>query len=344
MGILRKKRSLKDNLFLGIDIGGTTIKAGVLKSSAESGFDGINPIDIISKKSIPTDTAADSSEFTRSLIDFIRGIINEHKNIRSIGAGSPGVVDSAGMVRVSPNIRGLNNLPLRKILADNFDLPVAVDNDANAAAYAELLAGSGQDKPNFIYATLGTGIGGAIIINKQIYHGDCGGAGEIGHTIIDTNSKSNSKSKSDINSNIPEQPSYRSGVLESFAGREAIISLTKSILSKYNNSILNKMDSFDVIDISEAVSESDSAAIECFGRIGQYIGTGFASAMNLLDISLVIVGGGISNAHPLLFESIIETVRDRTLPTIKANAEIRKARFSDNAGIVGAALLGKGIM
>ncbi len=316
MDILNKKN--KEKLFLGIDIGGTTIKAGAVSPA----------LDLIAIKSIPTPVEADNNQFAQSLIAFIGNFISDYPQISSIGAGIPGVVGPDGTVRISPNIKALNNLPLKSIIKSNFDLPIAVDNDANAAAYAELQAGAGRNRDNFIYATLGTGIGGAIIINKQIFRGDNGGAGEIGHTIID------------FNSILPKQRSFRNGILETFAGKNAIIALAKSILPQYKSSVLNKTARFDVIDISEAVSKSDAAAIECFRQTGNLIGAGFASAMNLLDITLIVVGGGISNAHPLLFDAIIDAIKDKALPTIAANAEIKIARFGDKAGIIGAALLG----
>jgi glucokinase len=219
---------------------------------------------------------------------------------------------------------------LKNNLEKHFSLPIAVDNDANVAALAELELGAGKGSDYFLYITLGTGVGGTIVVNRKIFRGFHGYAGEIGHTII----------------NSQEEPSnkkmvFRTGTLEEAIGRNQIIQLAKKIIAKYPNSILHKFEDIDVNHISEATSKNDEGAKVCLKKIGEYLGIGLASALNLLDLNLVIIGGGISQAHDILFESASKTIKKRAMPGIAEYVELRKAQFSKDAGIIGSALLGK---
>ena len=241
----------------------------------------------------------------------------------------PGLINNEGIIKIAPNLPGWIDINLKEILSKVFPIPITVDNDANTAAFAELMLGAGKNEDNFIYITLGTGIGGSIIINRKIYRGQYGGAGEIGHLIIDANQRLNH-----------EKP-YRTGVLEEYIGRKQITKLGQLIMNKYPNSILHQYMKPDPYFISEAVKKGDEAAIEIFHHIGRYIGIGLASTINLLNISLVIIGGGISQAHPLLFDTALKVIRQRALPYIANLVELRKAAFTKDSGIIGAALMGK---
>lgn len=305
----------KENIYLGIDIGGTNLKFAVFNEQ----------FDLLHKKNV--ETLSKDINILDKLINITKEIQNEFE-ISSLGIGVPGYVNNMGTVMVSPNIPEFTNLPLKHKLDQEFDIPIIVENDANAAAFAELIAGSAKDMKNFIYITLGTGIGGSIILNREIYKGNYGGAGEIGFLHIAFNNTNN----------------YKDGTLEYFAGRNAIIDTAKKILKEFPESVLNGIEDFDVKDISEAVSNSDQAAIECLNRIGYYIGCGIASTFNLLDINQAIIGGGISNSHPILFETIIETIKQRALPTIAPYAEIFRASFGDESGIYGAGYLARSIL
>jgi glucokinase len=207
---------------------------------------------------------------------------------------------------------------------------VALDNDANVAAYAELETGAGHDISNFLYVTLGTGVGGCIILNGEIVRGTIGGAGEFGHTII----------KADDNEEDFEK-SYRTGVLEEYIGKNQIINLAKKIMEEFPKAELGKIKNPDVRQISEFISKGDPVAIECFKRVGHYLGVGITSVLNLLDLRVAIIGGGISQAHSMLLETALQTIRRRALPSIAGEAEVRLAEFSNDAGMIGAALLGK---
>jgi glucokinase len=214
-------------------------------------------------------------------------------------------------------------------LRAKYSIPISIDNDANAAAIAELIAGNGQHLDNFVYITLGTGIGGAIIINRKIYHGAIGGAGEIGHLIIDADFFDN------------EIPTYRNGIIEEKIGRSAIIKLAKKLISKNPNTKLQNIN-FDVADISKFAEEKDIVAVECLAIIGRYLAKGIVSINHILDISNFIIGGGISQSE-LLINVAKETASAYSLPSV-SEINIVRAKFLNNTGIIGAALLGKGIV
>jgi glucokinase len=307
-------------MYLGIDLGGTNLKAGIIDDSGE----------LVFKSSQPTYAVNGPESVINEIKQIFEELVVKYPNLKSVGIGVPGVISGDGIIKVSPNLPGWIELPLKKLLLDKISLPIAIDNDANAGALAELELGSGRNTENFLYVTLGTGVGGTIIYNNEIFRGESGGAGEIGHTIIDANRHSDNSDRS-----------YRLGALEEFIGRKKIIALALELLPEYPDSILNQNHAPDVSAISDAVYNDDPAAVACFRKIGELLGIGLASAMNLLGISVAIIGGGISMSHPLLIDTALETVKKRALPTIASVAELRLARFTKDAGVIGAAILGK---
>ncbi len=308
---------MENNLYLGIDIGGTTIKAGVINNENE----------IIFRKSIPTESHLAMEKIFHRICVLIDEFLFIYPDIISIGFGIPGVVNSFDNILVAPNFPYCENVDIGKYFRSKYDYPIAFDNDANAAALAELHAGNGKNEDNFIYITLGTGVGGAIIIDGQIYKGKNGGAGEIGHIVIDKSLK-----------NSPL--SYRCGILEEIIGRSQIIELAQNMLDKNHNSILYGKD-FDVLDISKAASLNDEIAISCLKQTGEYLGIAITSVANFMDIPLFIIGGGISQAHDILLDTALDFVRKHALPSIAGQIQIRPAKFLHETGIIGAALSGK---
>jgi len=304
-------------MFIGVDIGGTNIKCGVVDSSGS----------ILMSNSFKTETGMGPSWNLRQIKNYIFDMIGYYPSVQSIGIGVPGIIDKSGLLHVSPNLPEWHGLNIHDDLKKDFNLFIVVDNDANAAAVAELEIGSGINYNDFIYVTLGTGIGGAIIINKTIFRGTHGGAGEIGHTIINYDL---------INEKIQ---SYRQGTLEELAGRKKIISnyelrTTKDALIKSSN-----VEEVDVFYIAKAAQEGEKEAIECLREKGEIIGIGLASAMNLLDIPVAIIGGGISQSGDILFDAIRKTIKQRSLPTISERFDVKEAHFKSDTGIIGAAML-----
>ncbi|HYF04290.1 MAG TPA: ROK family protein [Patescibacteria group bacterium] len=307
-------------MYIGIDLGGTSIKFGVLSPEGE----------LISRSSIPTQADSGREHIMKNLENAIEKLLKEFPDTKSIGLGVPGVVDSEGVVYNPPNLPGWGVFPIQNILSKKFGLPVAVDNDANAAAVAEALLGAGKEVPYFLFITLGTGVGGCIIMDGTIWRGERGGAGEIGHIIIDSNAKS-----------IPGKGSFRTGVLEEYVGRTQIIDCAKRYAAEYPDSLLHNFKDLDIPDIADSIEKGDQAAIECFKESGRLLGLGLATAMAILDMRKVIVGGGISRTHPLLLETTRKTLQERAIPTVSKESEIIIAHYTNDAGMIGAALLGK---
>ncbi len=305
-------------MYAGIDLGGTNLKIGVLDSQN----------DIVYQDSMPTPSDAGPEALIARIESYLAETLYKFPGMKTIGVGVPGVVSKDGIIKIAPNLKGWININLKKQLARKFNIPVAIDNDANVAALAELEIGAGKHAADFLYVTLGTGVGGAVIHERKLFRGAWGGAGEIGHLIIN------------MNENNPEKPSYRQGVLEEYTGRKQIAAIAESIAVRYPGSILSKTRQFDPFYISKAAESGDECAVEILSEVGFYLGIGLASAMNLLDIPLVIVGGGISLSHESLFNSALNVIRNRALPSIAQHAEIRKARFTKDAGIIGACVLG----
>lgn len=309
-------------MYISIDLGGTNLKVGVINDTGT----------ILYLKYLPTKANEGKDFIIANIKKQIDTALKKFPSSKTIGIGVPGIVDNQSIVRVAPNLIGWENVPIKDILSSIYNIPVAVDNDANTAAIAELELGNGKDSPNFIYLTLGTGVGGAIVINREIFRGDFGGAGEIGHLIINSNSELNQ-----------EKP-YRTGILEEFIGKNQITDFAKDYIKDKPESILHHYGKTDPYFITEAIKNNDRTAIEIFRIIGYYLGIGLTNVMNLLDIRLIIIGGGLSLSHPLLFDYAKETISKRAMPSIAEHFELKHAKFLKDAGIIGAGLLGKRLL
>lgn len=299
---------------LGIDIGGTYIKSGLMDYENN----------MIIQRKIPTQAELPREFVINNIIDLIKQY-SEQYEFEAIGIGVPGVVID-GVIIVAPNFNDWVNVNLLEQIRAKFDKPIFIDNDANAAALAELHHGEGIGLNSFIYITLGTGVGGGIIINNDLYKGEYGGAGEIGHFIINA-----------FEENHNELQDYRQGVLEVYAGRKGILEIAEKIYSKYNIDKKN----FDVKDISIDAANSIPAALEIMDNIGYKIGCAISSMMNLLDIRTVIIGGGISAAGEIILEPIRRTISRKAIPSVSQKFIVKNAKFIENTGIIGACILAK---
>ena len=205
-------------MYLGLDIGGTNLKIGLINSANE----------LIYQNSQKATSDLHKNNLLEQIIALIQETLSKFPRTKTLGIGVPGVVIN-NIVKVAPNLKGWVDIALKRIISEQIDIPIAIDNDANVAAIAEMEIGSGKDLNDFIYLTLGTGVGGTIIFNREIFRGSQGGAGEIGHTII-----------SFQEDNPANLPSYRLGVLEEFIGRKQIISNAKEIIKEYYQEIGKK--------------------------------------------------------------------------------------------------------
>jgi glucokinase len=308
-----------ENNYLGVDVGGTNLKFGVINSTNE----------LIFEKIIKMPVNNDGLFILNFIKEQINDILISSSLIRTIGIGLPGVINPRGEVVVSPNIPQLNGMNIFEYFTSNFNLPIAIDNDANVAAIAEMEEGAAKTLQNFVYMTLGTGVGGAIIINRSIYRGSNGAAGEIGHIIFNP--------FDELDSSRP----YRTGVLEEYLGKEAIIKIAVNLSRKFSNSPIVVNHKYDVASISYFADKGDKLSLETMKLAGYYLGIAIVTAANLLDIPNFVIGGGISKSSKILYNSALEVAKNRVLPHLAENIQICNAQFTSKAGIIGAAIFGK---
>ena len=310
------------SLSIGVDVGGTTIKLGVVdlakgKILRESSF------------TTPNATARDTAGM---LARHINILIHQYPDITSIGIGVPGAMNmERTLVQNPPNFPKWEVEPFAEYVKEAVPISelVVMDNDAKAAAVAEQKFGSAKDEKFFLLATLGTGIGGAIIADGKIFRGAFGGAGEFGHIMI--------------NYEGPDSLSGIKGCLEAYLGQKYLSTRTieKIRASKKPSALRSFLPSgnLEPKDIYEAAQAGDGFAKEILAEAGMILGIGFASVATLLDIRLFIVSGGMAQAGDLLLNSARDSLRKNVLAHQSDSVEIRESKLGTKAGIIGAALL-----
>jgi glucokinase len=288
-------------MIIGIDLGGTKI-GGVLATPSGK---------VLMDVHIPTEAKKGKKQVIENIKKAIRMLIRSHKvKIKAIGIGAPGpILYEKGIVIEAPNLPGWKRVNLRKILKKEFKVPVFVDNDANCAALAEAWFGAGKFAKHFIYMTVSTGIGGGIIIDKRIYRGAIGSAGEFGHMIVDPNG--------------PKCGCGNFGCLEALA----------------SGSALRKKTGMDAISLELAARQGDKKAQQAIQEIGHYLAIGIANLVNAFNPERVIIGGGLSNMKELLFAPIKKDFKKYALTLPAKSVRIVRAKLGTKAGVLGAVAL-----
>ena len=312
----------KEKFSIGVDLGGTNIKIGVVSSEGR----------IISKTSLKTEAEKGPKHIINQVINGIK-IVNDSKKIKikGIGVGFPGTVSTkTGLVESPPNLPGWGKVDLRKKIEKEFKVKVYIENDANAAAIGEMIFGAGKKFDSFVMVTLGTGVGGGIVINKKIFHGETGAAGELGHIIIDING--------------PQCNCGSTGCIEAYAGNNYLKTRVRGELSENNNSTLwtlinNDLQNVSPKNIQTAAEAGDIYSSTVIQNLGDYIGTALTSVSNMLDITTFIIGGGISGFGEPLLKSIRETLIHKVLTPKKKRIRVVPGKLQNDAGIKGASAL-----
>lgn len=243
------------------------------------------------------------------------------KEVEGIGVGFPGPLDAEkGVVFNPPNLVGWSLVPLKDILEKRLGRPVVIENDANAAALGEYWKGAGKGAKSLVCLTLGTGVGGGIVLDGRVWHGAKGIAGEIGHmTVIRGGRRCNCGNK---------------GCLEAYASSRGIIARMKELLMKEKTISDEEM---TVEQIGAWARAGDRQAKRAVKDTGVILGIAIANVANVLNPEVVVLGGGVSNLGDRLFDSIKEEVKKRALPEAVEGLRIVKAQLGDNAGVIGAA-------
>lgn len=238
----------------------------------------------------------------------------------------PGAVDCAKAVVVqAPNLPSLVNFPLKAKLEQRLGWPSYLENDANAAVVGEMWQGAARGCRNVMSVTLGTGVGGGVIIDGKLWRGSHGSAGEIGHTTVDPFSGLKCKC-----GNI--------GCLELFASATAIVRMTREMLSSFPDTSL-RSDDLTAEMVYDAGQTGDELALAVFKRMGMYLGIGLANLINLIDPQIIVITGGVVNGWDLFSGEMYRQVKERAFRTTAQQVKMARAECGDNAGLLGAARL-----
>jgi len=313
--------SANSKTVIGVDLGGTTIKAGVVSTDGTIRYSNKFP--------------SCAGEGPAKVIQQIRTAVQDaiqHANgayIEGIGIGSPGVVDDDGVVKAPPNFVDWDEVPLKGELAKLFPtISIGVENDANAAAIAESRFGAGMQYPNFLFVIWGTGVGGGIILNHKIFRGPSGGAGEIGHVSIDYKG--------------PQCNCGNIGCVEAYVGQRYLSQRTAQRLQAHPDSKILQLVGGDFsriepVYISQAAHEGDKLAREILIEAGQLLGVALAGVMNIMDLRISIIGGGISAAGDFVMSAVQDSVVQHVLKPLRKDIRVLPAQLGNEAGLLGAA-------
>ena len=303
--------------YLGLDVGGTTIKAGLVDENNR----------VLESRSTPT-IADDLNGFTSKLTDLIHDF-QKSTAIDAVGIGVPGLRSSkTGAIQTSPNIACLNNVNLEELVADKVHLKIVSENDANAGAYAEFLCGAGVGLRNLAYLTLGTGLGSGLILNGSLYTGTSGYGAEFGHTVVDPNGR--------------VCGCGQRGCIETVVSATAIVQTAKDKFKGAGTTLLTEIPPpLTAATIYEAAIRGDELAREVFKETGRWLGIGCANLINLLNPELIIIGGGVMASGEVLLGHAGDFARQYAFPPSYADCRIVQSKLWPDAGMIGAALLAR---
>ena len=307
-----------------MDIGGTNIKIALVD------FDG----KIIYSNTTPTRAdmgfEAGVANIKQAIKDLMQETNQNEKSIEAIGFGLPGQIDyKAGMVKNLPNIPGWINVPLAKLIEDEFSIPTRLDNDVRCAALGELNFGAGKGCENLICITVGTGIGSGIVLNGKLVRGASNAAGEIGHIKLTLE-------------NGPLCGCGDHGCFEAYASGPSIVAMAKEFIAGGKSAKYKEMATDGIITpyiVAQAALLGDAVSLQIFKRMGEIIGIGLASVVNLLNPEKIIIGGGVADAGDILLEPIRKTIADRAMPIQGSAVKVVPAQLANAAGVIGASLL-----
>ncbi len=304
---------------VGIDIGGTKTLSAVVDAQGR----------VLARHRIETPQRG-PRDFVQVLARELSTLLGlaglQKEDLSGLGVGAPGPLDpETGVVFEPPNLAGWRDVPLGTMLFNATGVPTFVENDANAAALGEAWVGAGVGVRDQIYITVSTGIGGGLIFNGELYHGASGTAGEIGHMTVEPDG--------------PICTCGRRGHLEAVASGQAIARMAEEAVQAGRQTRLAALPpgALTAAAVAQAAFDGDAVAREVYARAGFYIGLAVASLVNVLNPAMVIIGGGVSKAGDLLFDTVRRMVRERAFERPAEAARIVPAALGDDVGVIGAA-------
>lgn len=312
---------------IGIDLGGTTTKCAVVSVKG----------DIEAQWSMVTDVSDDGKNIIPNIIESIQRYLEEHhlspQDIIGIGMGSPGNVNrDKGTVVGAYNLNWTTEQPIRELIEQATGISFYLDNDANVAALGEQWKGAGNNEPDVIFITLGTGVGGGIISDGKLVHGASDSAGEIGHLTVDPYSFQYQCTCGKV------------GCLETVASATGIVRVTKALLADSDQQsmltdILEITGDIEAKDVFDCAKKGDTIALNIIDIITHYLAIAIGNLSCAVNPSTVVIGGGVSKAGSILLDAIERQLKPYLFPTIRETTHVRLAELENDAGVIGASVL-----
>jgi len=308
-----------EKCIIGVDLGGTNIKAAAVSLDGEVRYHTRLTTEADKGPEVVADRIAQAA------LDCLENVKDGKKNVLGVGIGSPGPLNlREGIVIFAPNLKGWKNVPLRAMIEKRTGVPCTLENDANAAGAAEQWVGAGKGASSLVLFTLGTGIGGGIVIDGKVLHGYTDIAAEIGHM--------------SLNPDGPKCGCGMKGCLEAYASATAMVRRMREAIAAGKKSVLAaKLDTLTAKDICDAALKGDEAATENMEMTGFYLGMGIANIMHIINPEVVVMSGGVTAAGDLLMDPIQRTVRERAFEAARKGVKICWTALGDDAGAIGAA-------
>ncbi|KXT75112.1 Glucokinase [Streptococcus sp. DD10] len=311
---------------IGVDLGGTSIKFAILTTEGE----------VQEKWSIKTNILDEGSHIVDDIIISIQHRLEllalPTTDFKGIGMGSPGVVDREnGTVIGAYNLNWKTLQPVKEKIENSLGIPFFIDNDANVAALGERWMGAGENQPDVVFMTLGTGVGGGIVAEGRLLHGVSGAAGELGHITVDF-----------------EQPFActcgKKGCLETVASATGIVNLTRRYADEYAGDAILKQridngEDVTAKDVFDLAKENDPLALIVYRNFSRYLGVACANIGSTLNPSTIVIGGGVSAAGDFLLKGLQEVFDENTFPQVRTSTKLALATLGNDAGVIGAASL-----
>ena len=319
---------MQEKWVAGIDLGGTTVKIAFLSLNG----------DLIDHWEIPTDNSEEGKNITSDIAKSIDAKLQElghsKENVLGAGMGAPGPFDyKTGVIFKTVNLGWPDNFPLKERLEADLGLPVTIDNDANCAALGEMWKGAGEGCKDLVCVTLGTGVGGGVIVNGDIVQGVKGAAGEIGHltAIVEDGAPCNCG---------------KTGCLETIASATGIVRLTKERLAERHtlselHTLLDQEGAITAKDVFDAAKKGDELAKEIVQFVAFHLGLVLANIANTLNPEKIVIGGGVSKAGDVLLNPVKENFLKFSFKSVAESTVIDVATLGNTAGVIGAAWLAK---
>ncbi|MCM8711793.1 ROK family protein [Clostridium sp. SYSU_GA19001] len=307
------------NYVVGIDLGGTKI------SGALADLQG----NVLSQFTMPTDAHEGEQAVLSRIIQVIEKVITDSgktaEEVKAIGIGSPGPLDAkSGIIITTPNLP-FKNFKLVEPIAEKFNIPTYLDNDANVAAIGEYMLGAGKGTTNMVYVTVSTGVGGGAILNGKIYRGSTSNALEVGHTTV-----------------LPNGPRCNCGnygCVEALASGTAIGRQAKEAVESGLETSLKNYEKVTSYEVFKEAEKGDKVSKEILDRSLGYLGIGIANIISSFDPEMVVIGGGVSKGGQIVFDKVKEVVNERCFKAMAESCKIVPAALGTDAGVIGAVAL-----